>query len=100
MLPGVEGCIVSSKIYGIMAVGQPVIMVGSTKNEISDLLARSGAGFSVGQGCADELAGRIRELRDSPETARNMGEAGRRYYEEQLGRKRSLAKLVGIITEQ
>lgn len=99
MQPGVEGCLVSSKIYGILAAGRPAILVGSTRNEIADLLARSGAGYAVPRGAADELAARIRELQAGPETARQMGEAGRRYYFERLGRARSLTKLVDLITK-
>lgn len=98
MRSGVEGCIVPSKIYGILAAGRPAVLVGSTENEVAMLLADSGAGLTVACGNGAELAGHIRRLRDDVALADKMGQAGRRYYEAHLGRERSVRRIVEVIT--
>jgi colanic acid biosynthesis glycosyl transferase WcaI len=98
MRQGVEGCLVPSKVYGIMAAARPAIMVGSTRNEVAALLRASGSGFTIVRGGAHELAAAIRQLRERPGLAARMGEAGRRYYERRLGRDRSVAAIVGVVT--
>ena len=97
MRPEVEGCIVPSKTYGIMASGRPGIMVGSTDNEAAELFAASGSGWAVETGRSQELARMIRGLRSRPDLARRMGQAGRRYYEQHLRRDRSVATIVDAI---
>lgn len=98
MLPGVEGILVPSKIYGIMAAARPAIMVGSMRNEVAQLLAESGGGFTVATGRSDELALLIRRLHERPAVALQMGLAGRRYYARYLGRDRSVAAIVRAVT--
>jgi glycosyltransferase involved in cell wall biosynthesis len=98
MLPGVEGTLVPSKIYGVMAAARPAIMVGPARNEVAQLLAESGGGFTIATGCPDEVAHAIRVLQNQPEVARSMGLAGRRYYERYLGRDRSVAAIVSAVT--
>ena len=97
---GLEGLLVPSKIYGILAAGRPAIMVGSTRNEVAQLLRDSGAGLMVESGRTEELASAIRNLRDRPDWARQMGQAGREFYEQNLGRDRSVAAIVGEITRR
>jgi glycosyltransferase involved in cell wall biosynthesis len=98
MLPGADGIMVPSKIYGIMAAARPAIMVGSAHNEVARLLSDSGGGFTVGTGRSGELARLVRRLRDQPQVARRMGQAGRRYYERRLGRDHSVAAIVRAVT--
>jgi glycosyltransferase involved in cell wall biosynthesis len=97
MRKGLEGLVVPSKIYGILAAGRPAIMVGSTQNEIAQLLTDSKAGFVVENGRAEELAAVIRNLRDQPDVVAQMGQAGRRYYEQHLGRVRSVAAIINLL---
>lgn len=98
MREGLEGCLVPSKIYGILAAGRPAIMVGSTNNEVAELLRESGAGFVVGTGRAHEMAASIGRLREEPGLAYRMGQAGRQYYEQRLGRHRSVAAIAAALT--
>jgi glycosyltransferase involved in cell wall biosynthesis len=98
MREGMEGILVPSKVYGILAAGRPAVMVGSTQNEVADLVRDSGAGFVVGAGEAGKLAAAVRQLRDRPGLARRMGAAGRRYYERRLGRDRSVRAIVQAVT--
>jgi colanic acid biosynthesis glycosyl transferase WcaI len=98
MRPGLEGMLVPSKVYGIMAAGRPAIMVGSTENEAARLLLRSGAGFVVPVGDAAAICSAVRLLMDEPRLAHNMGRAGRRCYDAHLGRDRSVATIARELT--
>ena len=53
---GLEGLVVPSKAYGILAAGRPVMYVGSAESEIAKLLNESGAGRVFPNGDARGLA--------------------------------------------
>jgi len=98
MRPGLEGTIVPSKVYGVLAAARPAVMVGPNSNEVARLLRQSGAGFVVPVGCPDALSKVLLRLRDEPGLAGRMGRAGRRYYEANLGRARSVARIIDVLT--
>ncbi len=74
---GVEGIMVPSKMYGIMAVARPSIFVGHPTSEIARVLEESTCGMTVRQGDAKGLAKAILELKNDPTRRRVLGEAGR-----------------------
>jgi len=90
MRPGVEGLVVPSKIYGILAAGRPAVLIGPAGNEIAELLSASGGGIVIPNGDAAKLAEYLRRLRDRPELAASTGRSGRDYYQSHLGRDRAL----------
>ena len=98
MRPGLEGMMVPSKVYGILAAARPAVMVGSTENEAARVLRESGAGYTVPAGRADVVCSAIRRLMSEPGLAARMGWAGRRYYEAHLGRDRSVDAIVRAVT--
>jgi glycosyltransferase involved in cell wall biosynthesis len=89
--PELEGLIVPSKIYGILAAGRPALFVGDRNGEIGGLLRRHDCGISVAIGRGDELAAAILRLRDSPELCRTMGERARIAFEQEGSRERRFA---------
>ena len=60
--PGLEGLIVPSKIYGIIAAGRPSIFVGDLNGEIARMLNKFNCGSSFGIGSDKELAEYIKML--------------------------------------
>jgi len=100
MRPGVEGCVVPSKTYGIMAAGRPGILVGPTQCEVATLFRQSGCGYVVRTGEGRRLATLLRALKAHPERARRMGLAGRAYYERNLGKERGVRALVEAVVGQ
>ena len=44
LLPELEGLIVPSKVYGILAAGRPAIFIGDTHGEVATLLHAHGCG--------------------------------------------------------
>jgi glycosyltransferase involved in cell wall biosynthesis len=74
---GVEGIMVPSKMYGIMAVARPSVFVGHPTSEIARVLEESRSGVTIREGDAKGLADAILALRADVQRRRAMGEAGR-----------------------
>ena len=72
--PSLEGLIVPSKFYGILAVARPVIFIGAKDGELARLIDEHGLGFVVAPGDAEGLVHAIRNI--DPE----MGRRGRALY--------------------
>jgi glycosyltransferase involved in cell wall biosynthesis len=77
LLPGLEGLIVPSKVYGIMAAGRPAVFVGDTSGDVATVLQTEGCGIAVEVGDSTRLAAELTALRDSPERLRMMGRRAR-----------------------
>ena len=68
--PSWDGCMVPSKIQGVMASGRPVIFVGSQKSSIGQWILESGSGWVVSPGDLDGLRLAFQEAQDEGERAR------------------------------
>ncbi len=97
MRPGWDGILLPSKLYGILAAGRPVLMVGPAGNDAAELVRESGAGFVIPNGEAQALVDAVRELRDGPRRAAKIGVAGRLHYERHMGRDRSVSRIAGVL---
>lgn len=64
LLPELEGLIVPSKFYGIMAVGRPLIFVGSLEGELAIKINKYELGCSMTVGEANMLAKKIEQIID------------------------------------
>src|SRR5688500_14129654 len=60
--PSLEGLIVPSKLYGIMAVGRPVIFVGARDGEVARIIRQCRCGLVVEPGDAEGLVRAIRNI--------------------------------------
>ena len=74
---GAAGCLVPSKIYGILAAGRPFIAMMEDNAEVAQIACRERVGYVVRPGDANALAGTIREAVDAPEHLREMGARAR-----------------------
>jgi glycosyltransferase involved in cell wall biosynthesis len=63
LLPELEGLIVPSKFYGILAAGRPVIFVGDREGELARVVLRESVGAVVTSGYGDDLVAAIQMLR-------------------------------------
>ncbi|MBA4356092.1 MAG: glycosyltransferase WbuB [Desulfovibrio sp.] len=77
LLPGMEGCVVPSKFYGIAAAGRPTLFVGAPDGEIARLLALHQCGLRSAPGDAQGLAAHIRALAASAADCARMGQNAR-----------------------
>ncbi|MBI1190722.1 MAG: glycosyltransferase [Tepidisphaera sp.] len=74
---GLEGIMVPSKLFGVMAAGRASIYIGEPSSEIWRVLGEAGAGVMTKEGDGPALARTIVELRDELARRRAMGEAAR-----------------------
>jgi colanic acid biosynthesis glycosyl transferase WcaI len=82
--PELEGLIVPSKFYGVLAVARPVLFIGAAGGALARIIRENDCGFVIEQGDSDDLVRRVRELANDRERARAMGLRGRRLYEERF----------------
>jgi len=70
---GIEGYIVPSKLYGILAADRPYIAAVDPSCEAADIAASHRCGLLARPGDAADLADKIAALCDDPDSARQMG---------------------------
>lgn len=91
--PALEGLIVPSKLYGILAVGRPVIFIGSKDGEVARIIRECRCGLVVEPGDAEGLARAIRNV-DSA-----MGARGRAMYESRFAPRHAFAAWERVLQE-
>jgi colanic acid biosynthesis glycosyl transferase WcaI len=77
LLPALEGLIVPSKLYGILAAGRPVVFVGDTASELAKLVRDQECGIAVAVGDSEALASQLRALQADPARLELMGARAR-----------------------
>jgi colanic acid biosynthesis glycosyl transferase WcaI len=97
LLPILEGLIVPSKVYGILAAGRPVLFVGDEDGEVARLIGSARAGVTVGVGDAQELARRIVELKCDGERRKSIGLNGYGLYCDRFTPKQALDRWSAVL---
>jgi colanic acid biosynthesis glycosyl transferase WcaI len=70
---GLEGVVVPSKLYAILAAGRPVLAVAAAESDGARIVRKSGCGISADPDDPAAIAAAIRELRDDPNRLAQMG---------------------------
>lgn len=78
--PELEGLIVPSKFYGILAVARPVLFIGAHDGELARLIEAYRCGMVIEPGDVEGLVRAIETLARDREAARQMGLRGRELY--------------------
>jgi colanic acid biosynthesis glycosyl transferase WcaI len=80
---GLEGVVVPSKLYSILAAGRPVLVVASASSDAARIVVESDCGLTADPDDPTVVAAAIRELRADPVRLALMGrraqETARRY---------------------
>jgi glycosyltransferase involved in cell wall biosynthesis len=95
--PELEGLVVPSKLYGIMAAARASICIGSPDGEIASQLKRFTAGYTVPQGDAQALAKTLSELAASPEKTRSLGENARNAFDQNYNTNKLVAQWESLL---
>lgn len=98
--PKLEGLILPSKVYGVLAAGKPIINIGDPQGEVGSLVTESGVGFNVPPGDSDELVRVILHLSSHREDVSRKGQAARALFDERFGQERSLRTLEEVLCQQ
>lgn len=91
--PDLEGLILPSKVYGILAAGKPFINIGDPGGEVGRLVDEFKVGVNVASGHAGELCHAIKRLQQDVEGLQTMGRAARHLFDSRFGQGRSLHRL-------
>ena len=78
LLPALEGLIVPSKIYGILAAGRPALFIGDPAGDIATMLRKHTCGIVAPVGDGATMAAELRRLRADPLRLAALGENARR----------------------
>jgi glycosyltransferase involved in cell wall biosynthesis len=88
---GLEGLIVPSKLYGILASGKPALHFGAAHSEIGQTLAQERCGRTFAHGDVAGAVAFLEELADHPEEAQAMGARGRAAFLAKYDRRHATA---------
>jgi colanic acid biosynthesis glycosyl transferase WcaI len=75
---GLAGCLVPSKLYGVLASGRPYVAAVEEESEVAALTERYGAGLVVPPEDPEALAKAIRRLHEDPWLREHLGAKGLR----------------------
>jgi colanic acid biosynthesis glycosyl transferase WcaI len=77
LLPALEGLIVPSKIYGILAAGRPALFIGAPESDLARMLRDRDCGITVAVGESERLASELLALSTVPPRLESMGRNAR-----------------------
>lgn len=97
LAPGAAGCLVPSKIYGILAAGRPFIAMMEKNAEVAQIARQDGVGFVVQPGDVDALIRTIREAADAPDRLKQMGVRARRLAEQRFDRSKVTSQFGSVL---
>ena len=92
-----QGLIVPSKLAGILGVGRPVIFVGDFQNSVAQALLRGQCGYVVPEGDAKHLKDLIIKIHSDPILGKNLGENGRRLFEQEYDRTVVVPRIISML---
>lgn len=99
LLPKLEGLIVPSKFYGIIAAGRPVLYVGDTEGMIPKLLHEGLCGVTLPVGESHLLAQQIVQWADDQVTCLHMGMQSRALFDARFNRPLAMAAWQRVIRD-
>jgi glycosyltransferase involved in cell wall biosynthesis len=96
--PQLEGIVVPSKLYGILAAGRPAIFIGDDNGEVARCLRRTDCGLTVLPSEGRALAKHIISLAENPKRAAEMGRRARSSFEAQFDKRIAIAEWTHLLS--
>lgn len=95
--PELEGLIVPSKFYGIIAVGRPLICIGEPEGEIGRMIRCIECGITVSQGDSHALETSLLMLRENFAQRNQMEIAAEKAFLKHYDRQKAVAKWAAML---
>lgn len=95
---GLEGVVVPSKLYGILAAGQPVLAVAPEESDVARIVRRTGCGVVADPDRPGEIAAVVRGLLQRRGELAEMGRRAREAAGE-FEREKHLARFLEVVEE-
>ena len=89
--PEMEGFILPSKFYGVLAAGRPVVFVGAQDGDLSQQINLADCGMVVEQGDVHGLVDSMLHLANAPSECGRLGSNGRHLFDSKLNQSTSMA---------
>lgn len=96
---GLSGYVVPSRLYGILAVGRPVIAAAEDESETARLVREVGCGIVLPPGRPDLLARTIRAAAEGAFDLEEMGRLARAYVEREADRVVAMERYRSLVKE-
>jgi colanic acid biosynthesis glycosyl transferase WcaI len=96
---GLAGCIVPSKMYGILAAGKPYIAAVDADSEVARITNEARTGVAIPPDSATHLVEAIRWCLSNPEELARMGQRGRHLAETAFDRQLATARFEDVVRE-
>jgi len=98
LLPEMEGLIVPSKFYGVVAAGRPIAFVGDTIGELAQQIAKTDIGGSFGIGDVSGLVAFIEELHATKSIHDRMCSHSQNAHRDTYGRENRLISWCQVLS--
>ena len=99
LAPGLSGYVVPSRLYGVLAVGRPVIAAADADSETAELIRSIGCGVVVPPGRPELLAAAIRRAHDGEYDLEEMGRRARAYAVAEADRSVAVGRYRELLAE-
>jgi glycosyltransferase involved in cell wall biosynthesis len=99
LAPGLAGYVVPSRLYGILAVGRPVIAAADADSETAQVVDAIGCGIVVPPGRPELLARAIRDAHDGRYDLQAMGARGRDWVVREADRSVAVRRYRALLHE-
>ncbi len=94
---GLSGFVVPSRVYGILAVGRPVLVSADADSETVRLVEEADCGLVVPPGRPELVAGVIRDVVEGRTSLEGMGDRGRAWVEQEADRDVAFARYRRVV---
>jgi glycosyltransferase involved in cell wall biosynthesis len=94
-----KGLMMPSKLYGILAVGKPSLVISDADSELAEVVRDSGAGLCAPHGDVERLRDAIVWCHDHPAELQAMGANGRRLAESDYDRGVSTQRFSQVLQQ-
>jgi glycosyltransferase involved in cell wall biosynthesis len=96
---GLSGYVVPSRLYGILAVGRPVLVSADADSETVRLVEEVGCGVVLPPGRPDLVAGVIRDVVERRLSLEGMGERGRAWVQREADREVAFGRYRRLVAD-
>jgi glycosyltransferase involved in cell wall biosynthesis len=97
--PRLTGCLMPSKLYGILASGTPVLVVAAPGSELCRLVAEEGVGLAADPADPADLATAVRWAAAHVGELTAMGQRARRLAEGRYDRRKVTSRFAALLAE-
>lgn len=97
MIPGADDTVAPSKLYGLLSMAKPILLVGTNDSALAHLIRESRCGIVVSNGDPVHFANEVRKLIRSPDDVALMGRNSRQLYINHYGRTKSTNAYIKLL---